>query len=310
MLQKDFDICFAMAAPEAATLSALSEKGFEAIALPAQEYTVPDERGTQELSFDLGNQLDKIDIVVLDGYWFGPAYQQALRKYPVKIAIIEDDGKGCYWADLIINHAPGIMPQAYYAQPYTQFALGLEYALLRPAFLEQARKVRSFDKIETLFICFGGSDFKNLTQSTLEVALEFKGFKKIIVVTGAAYQFTEGFTYLVALDQRIDHRHSLGEPQMLHAMLEAELAIVPASGILFECLAARLLVISGTYTENQLKIYEGFRKLNIFFDAIDFSPSNLSMALKAVFRSKNENQVTTIDGRSYIRLQQIFSALC
>lgn len=313
MLRKDFDICFAMAAPEAATLSALSEKGFEANVLPAQEYTVPDERGTQELPFDLGDQLDKINIVVLDGYWFGPAYQQELRKHPIKIAIIEDDGKGHYWADLIINHAPGILPQAYHAQPFTQFALGLEYALLRPAFLEQARKARSVDKIETLLICFGGSDFKNLTQSTLEVALEFKAFKKIIVVTGAAYQITEGFMQLVVLDHRIDHRHNLGESQMLHTMLEADLAIVPASGILYECLAARLLVISGTYTENQLKIYEGFRKLNIFFDSINFSAIHIKRIFKNIdiYSCKEvlSNQEKLLDGKSTSRFRLLFQQL-
>jgi len=249
-------------------------------------------------------QLQQQYIVVLDGYHFDTAYQKQIKAKGCKLVCIDDLHDQEFMSDLIINHAPGITPKDYNAQPYTKFALGLEYALLRPAFLEQAKKHRKIEKIETLIICFGGSDFKNFTQSTLQVASEFNQFNKIIVVTGAAYQATDSFRQLVSSDPRIDHRHNLNEKQMLAAMLEAELAIVPSSGILFEALAAGCVVISGYYINNQLAIYKGFREIESFFDIGRFA--DLNKGIKEIFSKKRRSFVKSIDGKSNVRIRNQF----
>jgi RimJ/RimL family protein N-acetyltransferase len=137
-----------------------------------------------------------------------------------------------FYADTIINHAPGITPQNYKAQSYTKYALGLEFVLLRPLFLRQASKKRVVKIYKTILICFGGSDFKSLTQKVLRIVLEFTEFRKIIVVTGAAFVVSEEFKDLISSNRRIDHRHSLAEEQMVIAMSEAEIAIVPNKQII------------------------------------------------------------------------------
>lgn len=292
MLKEDFEISFFCKEIPTSMQTELLENGFLVANIIDEEYFI--------------EQLSNKAIVVLDGYGFDTDYQKKIKAKGCKLVCIDDMHDKEFVADLIINHAPGIVPQDYKAQSYTKFALGIEYTLLRPAFLEQAKKQRKIDKIETLLICYGGSDFKNLTQSTLKIALDFKEFLKIIVVTGSAYQISNGFLQLINSDKRIDYRNNLNEKQMLEAMLEADFAIVPASGILFEVLAAGCSVISGYYVENQKNIYDGFVGLNAIQIAEKFDVSSIVEAFK---KNKLFNNSFVIDGRSNERILVEFNNL-
>lgn len=251
--------------------------------------------------------LEKItlkEIVVLDGYNFDTEYQRKVKAKGCVLVCIDDLHDKDFVADLIINHAPGINASDYKAQPYTKFALGLEYVLLRPPFLEQAKKLRVISRFENVLICFGGSDFKNLTLKVLGSVIKFKEFNKIIVITGPEYSTSAEFLQLVQSDYRIRHLHSLNEKQMLTSMLEAELAIVPASGILFEVLAAGCFAISGYYVENQKSIYTGFQKANIILGANNFMQIDLQIKLLLDTNFVVMNKV--IDGESGLKVLEIF----
>jgi len=294
MLKEDFDITFYCKESTDTMIAELDNSGFRYCKIENEDKFL--------------SQLNSNTIAVLDGYHFDTDYQKQVKAKGTKLACIDDLHDKEFFADLIINHAPGITQQDYKARPYTQFALGPEYALLRPAFLEQAKKQRIIDKVETVLICFGGSDLKNLTQNALAAALNFPEFSKIIVVTGQAYQTTNSFNQLVASDTRIDHRHALNEQQMHGAMNEAELAIIPASGILFEVLAAGCVAISGSYTNNQKFVYENFKDAGFFVDAGNFSRKSLIHAISEV-SDRRINKEKVIDGQSAVRVLNLFNQL-
>ena len=254
------------------------------------------------------SQIKPQDIVVCDGYDFDISYQQQIKTKGAKLVCIDDLHNQIYVADLIINHAPGIKPDDYKAQYYTQYALGPEYALLRPAFLEQAKKERNINKIESVLICFGGSDYKNLTASTLKIVVGYNNFKKIIIVTGSAYNYLDSLNLLLKMDKRTVHYNSVGENQMLAIMLESDIAIIPASGLIFEVLASGCYVITGHYVDNQKAIYEGFKTLiNITdaenFETLDILLRNLNNIIKL------SNHIKVIDGLSGDRILQKFKVL-
>jgi len=248
------------------------------------------------------------NIVVLDGYGFDTDYQKRIKDTGAILVCIDDLHDKTFYADLIINHTPGITKQDYNAQPHTLFALGLDYALLRPFFLEQAKKSRKIKEIKTLFICFGGSDFNNLTQISLEAALGFSEFQKIIVVTGPAYRKTEEFIQLLSSDKRIHYRYALDEKEMLNSIMEAELAIVPASGILFEVMATGCKIISGSYINNQNYVYQNLKKENLIIGIPDFTKQKIKKAL-TISLNKKTNSPSHIDGNSQNRLLKIFNTL-
>ena len=283
MLKEHFKITFISKEIPEQNKADLKKAGFEFMIINTEE--------------DFLKILDSDKIVVLDGYDFDTDYQKKIKSKGCKLACIDDLHDKEFFADLIINHAPGVKPEDYKAQFYTQFALGLDYALLRPAFLNQAKKERKIESVEKVLICFGGADFKNLTESTLQTVLQFKEFKNIVVVTGTSYTYLESLDKILKSDIRIEHFHSISEEKMLTLLTDADLAIVPTSGILFETLAAGCKIVSGMYVENQQILFEQFKVLKAFESAEYFGSGDLQVAISKVLKN-TLYQTKLIDGQS------------
>ena len=250
------------------------------------------------------NRLTGGEIVVVDHYKLNSEFQQEIKANGNFLVFIDDIPRGRYFADLIINNAPGIEPSRYDALDFTHFALGLDYALLRPQFLKIAKEGVSKKKENQLFICFGGSDPNNLTKVVLEVASKIRKFKDINVVLGQAYHQPEKIFHMAKMDKRVKVHTSLDANEMVLLMKEADVAVVPASGILMEALATGCRVISGMYVENQSQVYQTFRNSNIFIDAKTFEESDLKKAFEELDTFSVPDKL--IDGKSGERIKKLF----
>jgi UDP-2,4-diacetamido-2,4,6-trideoxy-beta-L-altropyranose hydrolase len=282
MLKDNFRCVFATQVPTDQQRMEMERVCFDCVDLPSDNS-----------HFDVFLRILKGDeVVVLDNYYFHTDYQQSIKDKGCTLVCIDDMHNQLFMADLIINHAPGITPSDYDAQPYTRFALGLGYALLRPLFLEQTQIDRAINKLDTILICFGGADPTHLTEKALKTITTLKQFSQILVITGAAYQPTSELSTLITQDTRIDHRHSLNEHQMLEAMLEADLAIVPSSSILLELMTVGVGILMGYYVENQRDLSNNFGALQIAFNLgdlrIDFEEKLLEQLNKLTLSEVNE----------------------
>ncbi len=256
------------------------------------------------------------DIVVLDHYGLDSDYQQNIKQIGSKLVCIDDRHQKEFYADLIINHAPGIKPEDYRAQPYTQFALGTDYVLLRPEFIQAALKPKNENALKqnSILVCFGGSDYKNITELVLKELLPRKEFSPIIIITGSEYKYGAALKVLIDQDPaRVIWKKNLSANEMLKTMENARYGVFPASGILFEAMSIRMLIVSGIYTENQRDIYEGFKKKNVFEDAGDFCPDMLRRALDSICTVDHTVQINKMrqlfDGLSPVRILNLFKAL-
>lgn len=265
---------------------------------------------------DFLNELSGDEIVVLDGYQFDSEYQKKIKNKGSKLVCIDDFHNQYFYADLVINHAPGVTEDDYEGEPSTRYLLGPDYALLRPEFFESKstdKKEYSKDK-KNIFICFGGSDVKNLTVKILSW-LPSKGYS-VTVVLGNAYNHQDELNNVIEerQDLEIVVKSSLSAKKMRNKLIQADLAIVPASGILFEVISIGLPVISGYYTDNQLAIYEGFLEKEAFVDAKSFSKKSFNEALSKVetldLYTLVSKQNKLIDGHSPSRLNNNFLELC
>ncbi|MGF7079856.1 UDP-2,4-diacetamido-2,4,6-trideoxy-beta-L-altropyranose hydrolase [Mucilaginibacter sp. UYCu711] len=255
---------------------------------------------------DFFSMISKDDIVVIDAYHFKSDYQLTIKAKARSLVVIDDLHDKEIFADLVINHAPGIKIKDYRYQGYTKFALGPDYALLRPEFLNSALKKRVILKINTVFICFGGSDINNLTYTTLLEVIRYQQFKKIIVVVGSSYLYHTSLASIT--DFRVHFYNGVSAQRMVEIMHEAELAIVPASGILFECLSAKNIIITGKYIDNQTVFLREFSKFKNVMNCGDFSSSKLKISLDIALKAKYEPN-TIVDGKSGKRMLKIFSEL-
>ncbi len=247
------------------------------------------------------------NIVVLDGYEFKTEFQKKTKETGSKLVCLDDLHDKEFVADLIINHAPGIKAESYKAKLSTQFALGTDYALLRPEFISQASKQRVINKVETVFICFGGGDANNFTESTLKIISGFE-FKKIIVVTGSGYLHEGSLKKFIEKDSRIKYYNSIDAKEMAALMSSSDLAIVPSSGILLEALTSGCKIISGMSVDNQKYVYNNYLQSGYFIDGKNFNKENLSSAIKASM-SNTASEQKKLDGKSKERLLRLFLQL-
>lgn len=255
---------------------------------------------------DFFQHIKQSSIIVLDGYQFDTAYQQRIKQLNAQLVVIDDLQEGKYFADLIINQIPNVIAADYHGQPFTHFALGPEYALLREPFLEAASKERAITEITSVLICFGGADPKNFTQRVLTVALAYSAFKKIKVVIGQAFAHSDELMKLADSDDRVSVHRGLSDKEMAQQFSQTQLAIVPSSGILLEAIASHSIIISGFYVSNQRLVYNAYR--DSFTDAGDFSDAALEKALNTVLQNPRPSHIK-LDGLSGKRLIKKFKQL-
>jgi UDP-2,4-diacetamido-2,4,6-trideoxy-beta-L-altropyranose hydrolase len=241
-------------------------------------------------------------IIVLDGYQYDTSYQKKVKAIGARLVCIDDIHDKEFVADLIINHTPGITPRDYKARPYTQFALGLDYVLLRSAFLKQAMKPRTNERIENVLICFGGSDPDNQTLKTLKALTHINWIVNIHIVIGSLYKEKKSLKEYIknSKDLPIFLHHDISAKGFVRVMKKCQVGITAASVISLECLAVHIILFIKLLADNQKYLYHGLIKENYASEMNDFFSKDV----------KNLNYIKpVIDGFSKNRLSVLFKSL-
>ncbi|RMA65987.1 UDP-2,4-diacetamido-2,4,6-trideoxy-beta-L-altropyranose hydrolase [Ulvibacter antarcticus] len=286
------------------------EISFYCIHIPEQISNDFTSKGFKVKCIDNNDDFIKIltgdETVVLDHYGLNTEFQKRIKSQGNKLVCIDDVFDKEFYADLIINHAPNITKAMYQAQPYTKFALGLDYVLLRTPFIEAAKKAKLPKKENSVFICFGGSDVNNLTEKTVSIVLNDSRFNEINVVVGSSYSHKTSLELLSKAHRNVKIHEALDADEMISLMKMTQLAILPCSGILLEALALKLTVIAGTYVDNQSILYDGAKKADLIIDTKHFSENDLKKAINKFFQTKTQQKEVTIDGLSGKRFKAVF----
>ena len=290
MLKNEFLISFFAKEITPTIFKEITEAGFAVIQVDREE--------------DFLNSLTNEIVVVLDHYDLNTEYQKEIKEIGCKLVCIDDLHNKEFYADLIINHAPGVSSINYNGQSYTNYALGTEYVLLRPAFLQAAREKKNTGTPDSVSICFGGADPQNFTLKTLEFLLSKTNISNIVVVTGSAYLEKDLIDSIVLKSNRTIHLSSLNELEMMEVFKGANLAIVPSSGILFEALATGCKVICFAHMQSQINIFESSKRLPSVYPI-----NNLDELETALTVSLENTYSNSIDGRSNVRILRKFKDL-
>jgi UDP-2,4-diacetamido-2,4,6-trideoxy-beta-L-altropyranose hydrolase len=297
MIKNDFNIHFVSRDAPSAIIQDISENGFRFTKI--------------EQETDFLNLLNERDIIIIDHYGLDSNYQEKIKLVGCKLVCIDDLHDKPFLADLIINHAPGVKTSDYIAKSYTQFALGPKFSLIRPEFIKIALEKPKHKINNKLMVCFGGSDFNNLTCKAIEALYKNLYFDQIFIITGLSFSYKNQLIKLIELDDRIVWHENQNANEMLHYMQECQYVLAPASSIAYEILAAGCTWLGGYYVENQKKIYEGFKQMNCFVDLGDLNKS-LQYILSNYNGSQSYilNEYNPIDGLSDLRIKSCFSNLC
>lgn len=249
MLSIKYACTFAIRNPSSSITDLVAKAGHALVALPE----------TSTLAQELEQLLSKTTTaksIILDGYSFDESYTQPFSKAGKKIILIDDLCKSNRFADAIINHAPGIKPE-FYKPGKAKLYLGPAYALLREPF-RSSKPTKRTGSTEKVLIAFGGADPENFTCRIIDFVKSNQAIKQICVITGSAFQHQAELKKLMTSAQHIRQQSDLSAKEMHAEILSADIAIVPASTLLFEVLATGTIALAGYYVENQKMIYDGF----------------------------------------------------
>ena len=224
------------------------------------------------------------EIVVLDNYFFTTDYQQKIKNKGCKLVCIDDIHDKHFVADVVINHAPGSCKKQYSVESYTQLCLGLEYALLRKPFTEEIAAIPNLliEKPKNIFVCFGGTDYKNLSQKTVNALLQISNIEKIFVIIGNVNKNKDILNDTFRNNDVVSILGNLSAEEMVATIKKTNLAIVPSSSILLEVFSIGVPVITGFFAENQEEAFNFFVQNGLAL-GVNMSSENYQTLLADIF---------------------------
>ena len=263
---------------------------------------------TNELSYILS----ETDFFLIDSYKLNEEYFSVIKNMVDKLIRFDDMLEIDKYTDLFIN--PGaVKANLIDIKLNTKFVTGFEYAIVREPFIQAAFSKKKILKIDSVFICMGGSDPFNITIKTLAAASNCDFLKKIVIVVGAAYsrheQLREQISKIRAAKTVL--LESDVTPERLVELLDlCELAICPSSSISLEVCCAKAGLLTGTVIDNQHLIHDQLVEKGCCFSIGDMNLATIK-GFENKLRSMNSlqklqriinNQALVFDGQSKNRL--------
>ncbi len=270
-------------------------------------FKTPDEISkADEIDFDLGDILTGNEIVVLDGYYFGLKYQQAIKQQNCKLVCIDDLATNYFVADAIINHAPGIDKAVYKTEPQTKVYTGLDYAILREPFFGNINANKKNDA----FISLGGSDYFEITLKLVLALNSLNYLETLHIMCSSSFpkKMMIELEEISSKNNNIKLYNNLSATQIVNLMDECKYALVSASTVLLESYTRGLICFTGYYTNNQMFIYNGFVKDNKAVGLGNFRNINDDVIEKS-FATSNDAKILKKPMNSNTNIQDVFSTL-
>ena len=304
ILRADFEeVAFFIQAPDAALAALLTQAGLPMVALVAGPL---DQEATQELA----TFLRPTDVLVLDGYGFDYAYQQAVRPLVARLVCLDDLHAFPFAADLMLNPAGGVSAARYDLRPpAARLLAGPAYAPIRPAF--QAFTAQSDSSPSQVLLCLGGADPRQLTRATAAALLALPGVAHVHAVVGSAYLgWAELREWASAHAGRLSLHRALAAPELAALMRRCGAAVLSPSTISYEyCAAGGGLLLLLPTADNQHDLDYFLRSAGL---ALPYPTApNVLTAAEAprLARQLRRAQQQHFDGQAPQRLRQEFAAL-
>lgn len=304
MLRQEFECVFAIQSPEQALQDRIREVCDGIIVLP------PADAEASRFVHELDAYVSAEEIVVLDGYTFGNAYQQNIKARGAALICIDDIHAYTFVADVVINQAGGVSPELYDTASYTRLQLGPHYALLRPAFLRAAKAARTAPEGELrVLVCMGGADPDNHTLQTLEALQVIPTVKYIEVVVGSAYKHVQDLKQSLKKLLQATLHHDLSAESMRRLMAKCHAAITSASGISYEYAAVGGILFVKQTADNQAGMHQFLTSTGIAQDYSCLTQALQQGVEEATFVAQLRTQRQYFDGKSGERLLDVFRSL-
>jgi UDP-2,4-diacetamido-2,4,6-trideoxy-beta-L-altropyranose hydrolase len=239
-----------------ANVKALVSHQYPLRSLPAGPF-LAEEDAAQSISLISGSHHP--DWLVIDGYDFGLDWESAIRTHVKRIFVIDDLANRSHDCDVLLdqNLCSNYLTRYDHLVPsHARKLLGPQYALLRPEFYEERRRLRTRDgEIRRILIGFGGGDATDETTKALDAMLLLdRPDIQLDVICGPANPHAEAVRNRCALLPNA--RFHQNAANMAELMAAADLAIGAGGTSTWERCLLGLPAITLVVAENQRPVCE------------------------------------------------------
>jgi len=192
-------------------------------------------------------------MVVIDNYEIGEAYEKALKQKTDVTIMVLDDTYEKHYCDILLNHNIYADANRYkeLVPKHCELRCGKEYTLLRNEFIEAKKNLSKFNTQHStfnIFIAMGGADHNNITTKILKTLEEFNDIHSNVVTTTANKNLDQLKEYAASKKNVTLH---INTDKIADLMAKANLAIVTPSVTLNEVFFMELPFIAIQTADNQ-----------------------------------------------------------
>ncbi len=220
-----------------------------------QSATTGDELDLLETLQQLSKQRDSRNThVVLDGYQFGTAYQQAIRDVGYPLLVIDDVAHlPWYHATWLLNHGAHSGGLTYQRDSDTQLLLGAQYALVRPEFSRQRGQLPEVPPVaRRILVTMGGGDVTVAVETAIRALDQVRtGSLEAVVLTMSEKEDRVDRIQHAANACRWPVRIVRDAPDIPSHMAWADLAISAAGGTCWELATMGVPALLVVVADNQ-----------------------------------------------------------
>lgn len=247
------------------------------------------------------SHLDGSEIVFLDNYFFTSDYQKLIKSKGCRLVVLSPCDKHHY-ADIVLNFLETDISK-YSIEPYTRVYAGIEWSLLRKAFI---RPIASENRVKgKITISFGGTDQFCLTEKVVD-ALNSDHRELHCICTSRV----DSYRLKKLSDNNVKLHIDVGADEVSNLFETSECAILSSSGICLEALSRKCKVISGYYVDNQIRFHEALISKNLVIDCGDYKNFDFTVLQAKLSNLPNTKLSTILFSDLRQRYINIFRNLC
>lgn len=292
---------FVQASAAPALETRLIAEGIDIARLSASPGSATDSAQTVALAQKMG-----ATWVVVDGYQFDAAYQQAMKRAGLPLLVVDDYGHAShYYADLVLNqniHAD----ESLYSnrEPHTRLLMGARYVLLRREFWPWRGWRREIPAVaHRVLVTLGGGDPDNQTLKVFQALqqVDADDLEAIVVVGASNPHFEELRSEIRNSPLAIRLVHNVAN--MVELMAWADVAVSAGGSTCWEMAFMGLPTILLVLAENQRGIAEGLSQAGVALNLGSFEQvisAHIVRALSNLIESRHRRQQMSHDGQEMV----------
>ena len=191
------------------------------------------------------------DIIILDSYLLNDGYITKLNASNRALVCYDDNALYTYDCDIVLNSNLYASELDFkFSGKTPKMLLGGKYALLRKEFRD-SHPIAINKKATRLFVCFGGSDTRNMTPQVIKALQDITGVELSVVL--GDYTSNDDEVHAAKGANVIIHK---SPSSMVEVMSKCDIAVASSGSMTYELAALGIPALTISQAENQFLISE------------------------------------------------------